>query len=96
MTNKTDHPAEFEAVMKHVTEAAEANGYILNPQRKSVEKLVGMLTDNLVAGGKRFCPCKQSHPLNPAVDVACPCPEWKKEIAEKGHCHCHLFYKKPG
>jgi len=66
---------------------------LLDPDQERVEKAVGLMTENLAASGKMFCPCKQSHPLNSKVDVACPCPEWKADIERDGHCFCRLFYR---
>ncbi len=50
------------------------------------------MTENQVLTGKLFCRCKQSHPLDPAGDVVCPCPEWKSEIETEGHCLRRLFF----
>jgi ferredoxin-thioredoxin reductase catalytic subunit len=71
---------------------ANRAGYVLNPDGERLEKVVGLMTENLVLAGKRFCPCKQSHPLAPGRDVVCPCPEWKSEIETEGHCFCKLFF----
>ncbi|MCK7508497.1 MAG: hypothetical protein MZV70_33560 [Desulfobacterales bacterium] len=54
-------------------------GYVLNIDGERLEKVVGLMTENLALTGKRFCPRKQSHPLDPDRDVVCPCPEWKSE-----------------
>jgi len=56
--------------------------------------VVGLMTENLVATGRRYCPCKQSHPLDPGKDKVCPCPEWKDEIGDQGNCFCRLFFTK--
>lgn len=89
----TTHAADYDAVLKRVTGIAENAGYVLNPDRDRVMKVVGLMTENFVATGKHFCPCKQSHPLNPETDVVCPCPTWQGEIAKDGHCFCRLFYR---
>jgi ferredoxin-thioredoxin reductase catalytic subunit len=96
MNQWTKHDAEYQALSNKVTELATWNRYVLNPDRERIEKVVGLMTENLVASGKMFCPCKQSHPLNPAVDVTCPCPEWKADIERNGHCFCRLFYRADG
>jgi len=89
----TKHDTEYQSLLDKVTELARRNGYALNPDQERVEKVVGLMTENLVASGKMFCPCKQSHPLNSKVDVTCPCPEWKADIERDGHCFCRLFYR---
>ena len=94
MNKWTTHTAEYEDTLQRVSVIAEKSGYILNPNGERVKKVVGLMTENFVQTGKYFCPCKQSHPLNPEVDVLCPCPTWKEEIKEVGHCFCDLFYQK--
>jgi ferredoxin-thioredoxin reductase catalytic subunit len=96
MNRWTTHADEYRSLMDDVMALARQNGYVLNPDKKRVEKVVGLMTENLVASGKTFCPCKQSHPLDPAKDVTCPCPEWKADIERDGHCFCRLFYRKDG
>ena len=89
----TTHTAEYDAILKRVTGIAENAGHLLNPNQDRVMKVVGLMTENFVATGKYFCPCKQSHPLNPETDVICPCPTRQHEIARDGHCFCRLFYR---
>jgi len=88
----TTHRAEYESLLDDLRQTAERNGYILNPDSERVAKVVGLMTENLVAAGRRFCPCKQTHPLDRDKDVTCPCPAWKAEIDRDGHCFCRLFY----
>jgi ferredoxin-thioredoxin reductase catalytic subunit len=95
MNQWTTHPKDYEALLADTRRIAEANGCVLNPDGDRVAKVVGLMTENVVAVGKRFCPCKQSHPLDVEKDVLCPCPTWKDEISQDGHCFCRLFYAKP-
>jgi ferredoxin-thioredoxin reductase catalytic subunit len=92
MNQWTTHDAEYDALRKDLEEVATRAGYVLNPDGGRLEKVLGLMTENLVLTGKRFCPCKQSHPLDPGRDVVCPCPEWKREIETEGHCFCRLFF----
>jgi ferredoxin-thioredoxin reductase catalytic subunit len=96
MNQWTRHDTEYQSLLDKVTGLAKQNGCALNPDQERVEKVVGLMTENLVASGKTFCPCKQSHPLDPAKDVTCPCPEWKTDITRNGHCFCRLFYREDG
>ena len=95
MNQWTPHTEEYQALLQDVKRLAGQNGYIINPDLERVEKVVGLMTENLVTAGKRYCPCKQSHPLDPQTDVTCPCPPWKGEIRKDGHCFCRLFYETP-
>ena len=70
-------------------------GYVLNPDPARTLKVSNLLARNFAEFGKYYCPCKQSHPLDPDKDVLCPCPDLDKEVAEAGHCFCRLFYR-PG
>jgi ferredoxin-thioredoxin reductase catalytic subunit len=90
----TEHEAEFEKLLGRIRELAERSGFVLNPDAERVSKVVGLMTNNLVDAGKRYCPCKQSHPLDVKADVLCPCPTWREEIARDGHCACRLFFSK--
>lgn len=92
MNQWTTHMSEYEELRKSLEEMAERSGFILNPDIERLEKVVGLMTENRVLAGQRFCPCKQSHPLDPGRDVVCPCPEWKSEIEAEGHCFCRLFF----
>lgn len=94
MNQWTSHTTEYEKTLSRVSLVARSNGFILNPDEERVKKVVGLMTENSVNAGKYYCPCKQSHPLNPETDVLCPCPGWQEEIKKDGHCFCRLFYQK--
>lgn len=70
-------------------------GYVLNPDLERTLKVATLLARNFAEFGKYYCPCKQSHPLDPAKDVLCPCPNVHDEVAKDGHCFCRLFFR-PG
>lgn len=96
MNQWTRHDDEYGLLLAALTRLAQDHGYVLNPEPSRVEKVVGLMTDNLAATGRKFCPCKQSHPLDPTKDVICPCPEWQADIERNGHCFCRLFFKPGG
>jgi len=85
---------EYQKNLLRVTELAEEHGYRLNSDAARVEKVVGLMTKNFMEYKKYYCPCKQSHPLDPEKDTLCPCDPWKEEIEKDSHCFCRLFYKK--
>jgi ferredoxin-thioredoxin reductase catalytic chain len=84
----------YNITLKRAAEHAEQNGLKLNDDTERVEKVIGLMTMNHSDTGSFFCPCKQSHPLDPGSDVICPCPELPDEIIADGHCYCRLFYSK--
>lgn len=85
----------YRANRSRLREFAERAGYVLNADAERVNKVIGLMTRNIGDFGKPYCPCKQSHPLDPDCDTLCPCREIDREIAEEGHCFCRLFFK-PG
>jgi ferredoxin-thioredoxin reductase catalytic subunit len=72
---------------------ARLTGCILNADDERRNKVIGLMTRNFKDFGRYYCPCKQSHPLDPAKDILCPCAEIEEELAAEGHCFCRLFYK---
>ncbi len=99
MGNKWDHVignAEYTKNLARINKIAQENGYVLNPDQERLRKVVGLMTINKIEFGKYYCPCKQTHPLDPLADVLCPCPEIDEEIVTDGHCFCKLFYRVKG
>jgi ferredoxin-thioredoxin reductase catalytic subunit len=94
MNSWTTHESEYKAILDEMARLASQKGYILNKDEERVRKVVGLMTENFVNAGKYYCPCKQSHPLDPSKDAVCSCPPWEEEIAKDGHCFCRLFFKK--
>lgn len=71
---------------------ADRLGYVLNPEEKALHRTASAMAGNHEKYGKRYCPCKQHHPVDPGSDPICPCPEFKDEIKRDGHCECHIFF----
>jgi len=83
---------KYEENLERIKGIAGEKGYALNADEERVKKVVGLMTRNYLEFGKFYCPCKQSHPLNPEEDVLCPCPTLEEEVSTNGHCYCRLFY----
>jgi ferredoxin-thioredoxin reductase catalytic chain len=97
MANKWDPVVgtqEYNKNFTRVKKIAQEKGYILNPNQDRVKKVVGLMTMNQIEFGKYYCPCKQSHPLDPGKNVLCPCPPIAAEVEKDGYCFCKLFYRK--
>ena len=86
---------EYNENLVRVQALADDKGYVLNQDEKRVKKVVGLMTMNDNEHNEYYCPCKQSHPLDPEKNVTCPCTEWQDEIRKDGYCFCKLFYKSP-
>lgn len=97
MANKWDPVVgtkEYNDNFTRITRMAEEFGFALNPDQERIQKVVGLMTMNYNEFGKYYCPCKQSHPLDPEKDVVCPCPPLAEEVQKDGYCFCKLFYSK--
>ena len=96
MANKWDPvvgTTEYNDNLARIKKISQENGYRLNPDQERIRKVVGLMTMNYNEFGKYYCPCKQSHPLDPAKDVLCPCPPLADEVQRDGYCFCKLFFK---
>ena len=97
MANKWDPivgTSEYNKNLERINKMAAEKGYVLNPDQERLQKVVGLMTMNKSEFGKYYCPCKQSHPLDPNKDVLCPCPPLADEVEKDGYCFCKLFYQK--
>ncbi len=79
---------------KKSQEYAEDSGFNLNPDEKTVERVINGLFENEKKHGKKYCPCRRVTG-DPAEDEKkiCPCYWHKDEVSKDGHCFCKLFVK---
>jgi ferredoxin-thioredoxin reductase catalytic subunit len=97
MANKWDSvigTKEYNENLWRIKKIAQEHNYLLNPDLERLQKVVGLMTMNHNEFGKYYCPCKQSHPLDPQKDVLCPCSPLADEVKNDGHCFCKLFFKR--
>ena len=59
---------EYAENIKRAGQIAQNKEYILNSDEERVKKVVGLMANNYLEFGKYYCPCKQSHPLDPRKD----------------------------
>lgn len=85
---------KIEGIIKNYQDYAQKNGFRLNPDRKTVEKLVAGLLANEKRWGAKYCPCRRitgnKEEDRPKI---CPCQWHREEIEKDGHCFCGLFVK---
>lgn len=73
---------------------AKSNGFKLNPDEKTVERVVKGLFANEEKHGKKYCPCRRvTGNKEEDEKKICPCAWHKAEIEKDGHCFCKLFVK---
>jgi ferredoxin-thioredoxin reductase catalytic chain len=71
------------------------NGWMLNPDRKTLTAVIQGLTRNEERFGERYCLCRlRSGDEGKDRAIICPCVYHRDEIEKDGHCHCQLYYRK--
>jgi len=74
---------------------ANENGWILNPDEKTLDTVIRGLARNKQKFGEQYCPCRlRSKDVEKDRAIICPCIYHRDEIAKDGHCHCQLYYRK--
>ncbi len=90
LKNEPDIPAGIERYDNY----AKSNGFRLNPDKKTVEKIIKGIFENEKKYGKKYCPCRRvSGNESEDAKIICPCLFHKEEIEKNGHCFCNLFVK---
>ena len=89
-----ENKEDIEKIIQSYQAYAEKNGFKLNPDRETVERLIKGMLENEKKYGARYCPCRRITG-NPEDDKSkiCPCHWHREEIERDGHCFCGLFYK---
>lgn len=84
----------MEELIKEYSAYAQANGFQLNPDKKTVERIINGLLANEKNKGEKYCPCRRVKG-NQEEDkkIICPCIYHKDEIAKDGKCFCGLYTK---
>ena len=83
-------------ILAESTTYAEREGFVLNPDEKTLNAVISALAKNLNSKGAKYCPCRALTGKKAEDDKKiCPCAFHKGEIREQGHCMCRLFWKKP-
>ena len=89
-----DKQKKIEELEKEYNEYAKNNGFQLNPDKKSVERVINGLLENEKKYGEKYCPCRRvSGNKEEDAKKICPCFWHKDEIKKDGHCFCNLYVK---
>ncbi len=84
-----------DAVLRWAEEYARENGWVLNPDRRTLVAVVRGLARNETRFGARYCPCRlRSGDEGRDRAIICPCAYHRDEIEGEGHCHCRFYYRK--
>jgi len=91
------HP-KLEWLLKRIERYGKDHGFKRNPDNKAFFRIIYKLLRNLDTYGEPFCPCRPLDKSNPEKiielnrDKICPCIYAEKEVREKGHCICGLYF----
>lgn len=89
-----DNLKKIEGLKKEYSEYAKNNGFQLNPDVKTVERIINGLLRNEGKYGKNYCPCRRiTGDEKEDSKKTCPCFWHKDEIEKDGHCLCNLYVK---
>jgi ferredoxin-thioredoxin reductase catalytic subunit len=89
---------KIEELMEQYDKYARDNGFQLNPDKKTAERVINGLLENEKKYGVKYCPCRrvtgttQGVPQEDSKKI-CPCFWHKDEIKQDGHCLCNLYTK---
>lgn len=86
---------EFDDLLKFYQDYACRHGWIINPDKMLVAKMIDQILKYKRKYGELYCPCsvvRESNELR--ENKVCPCPSHKKQIEEEGHCSCQLFLRR--
>lgn len=73
---------------------AISQGFRLNPDKKTTDRVINGLLENEKKHGKKYCPCRRvTGDAEKDAKIICPCAYHKDEVAKDGHCVCNLFVK---
>jgi ferredoxin-thioredoxin reductase catalytic subunit len=90
----TSASSDVSAIIDRYDNYAKSNGFRLNPDKKTVERVINGLLLNEKKYGKRYCPCRRvSGNEEEDSKKICPCAFHKEELEKDGHCFCNLFFK---
>lgn len=89
-----DNSAEINKMIEGYEVYAKENNLKLNPDRKTLERIMKGLLANEEKFGSKYCPCRRvvGDKQEDAKKI-CPCIWHKDEVAKDGHCFCNLFVK---
>jgi ferredoxin-thioredoxin reductase catalytic subunit len=95
MEGNNDIQKQKEEFIAKSAQYAKENGFNLNPDTKTVERVVNGIFMNEEKYGKKYCPCRRvTGNTEEDANKICPCIWHKDEIAKDGKCFCGLFVKK--
>jgi len=89
-----DDEEKIKEMKNRFSEYAKSQGFRLNPDEKTVDRIIKGLLANEKKHGSQYCPCRRvTGDKEQDKKIICPCVYHKDEIAKDGKCFCGLFVK---
>jgi ferredoxin-thioredoxin reductase catalytic subunit len=85
--------SRFDEVLESSQQYAKKARLRLNPDKKTVKRVIEGLIANEKKHGALYCPCRVLIGNEEDKKNICPCAFHKIEIKRFGHCLCQLFFK---
>ncbi len=86
---------ELQKLIKEYEEYAKKNGFLLNPDGKTAERVAQGLIEREKKFGEKYCPCRRiTGDAAEDKKIICPCIYHLQELKEKGRCLCGLFVRR--
>jgi len=83
-----------DGLIKEFGDYAKSNGFKLNSDTKTVDRIAKGLLANKSKYGQMYCPCRRvSGDKEEDAKKICPCFWHKEEIKKDGRCFCGLYVK---
>ncbi len=84
--------SDLATILSEYNNYAKENGFQLNPDPASVERVIKGLLANEAKHGHRYCPCRRlTGQTEEDAKKICPCAYHREELANEGKCYCGLF-----
>ena len=79
-------------IRERIEQYAEQSSFKLNPDEKTVARVIKGLAARKKKYGFDFCPCRiVSGDKEKDDKIICPCEYHEEEVSRDGKCHCDLF-----
>ncbi len=93
-TMENEKKQEEIKIRKMIDDFLTSNPYKLNPDTKTVDRVIKGLVMRTIKYGHAYCPCRLiMGDEEKDKKIICPCVYHAEEIERNGECHCNLFVR---
>ena len=92
IVDEIEFPPDIHKYYGALKKQADETGYLLNPDRRHLKKVLGNLLKNGEKYGYRSCPCRYSAgDIEKDKEIICPCIYRDSDMEKYGQCACGLY-----